>query len=327
MFTKSFVANSLLVALLSAFVAMAGIAQWSGSRVIYDLNKPVKIIESLSNGVVGRSYDHGVVATGGMSEDYQIKFHQGMKPEWMAPGLRMEANGYLHGTPSKVGKYRLVVYATERQSGKMSPVVGLEYTIFPRVAHPLKGEAQIKEVLAFCETGDILLSAGGPLGDFFKKLGSQSFTHGGIFDKKRFDAGEEYCILSASNLVQGVESKANLHPAGIQFGKVGYESISRWGSENKVGIFRVKGFTREMGKAAVKYAEQFVGRPFTFGGGIDDLSTFYCTKVVYHAWKSQGVIFPTDKHREFVVAGKWERYCSPDHIWLDPKVEVVSGNR
>lgn len=151
--------------------------------------------------------------------------------------------------------------------------------------------------LSNCDNGDILLCRG-PIFSF--KLGKKilslypdiwakgRYTHAGLFDKRRFDAGDEYCIISASQYVQGF--KKNLR---FPFGVVGYESITRWANEDEVVILRVTKYSSQSGYNTVNILQPFIGNRFLFSS-LNNTHSFYCSKLISYAWELESIEFKTN---------------------------------
>jgi hypothetical protein len=100
------------------------------------------------------------------------------------------------------------------------------------------------------------------------------WKHAGIMDCDS-PKGDSQDILSASK-----ETSSGF--------AVGWETRTKWSNETRVKALRVTGRTDANGKAAVIYARQFIGRPVTILTSRQANSHWYCSKLVYRAWLSQG---------------------------------------
>lgn len=175
----------------------------------------------------------------------------------------------------------------------------------------------LKRILSECEDGDILLCRG-PWFSF--RIGSfrwtyypdiwakGMYTHAGLFDKKRYLSGNEYCILSASDHVYGFKRTIRFF-----WGMVGYESITAWAKEDYITIFRVKNHTREAGSKCIDFLQPFMGSPF-FISGIGRTNTHYCSKLIVIAWNSQGVDFDVRNFKLMSFFKLPVKYCTPNFI-------------
>lgn len=141
--------------------------------------------------------------------------------------------------------------------------------------------------------------------DFIAKLIPGRWKHSGMMDKDRKNTGSDYFILSASNKTD---------ESGSAMGYVGYESIDKWAGEDEVAVYRVQGRTEATGRAAVAYGKQFRGREFNFKISLDDDNGWYCSKVPYRSWLSQGVQFNTG-YLSFPQSVIFQnKYCTPQDI-------------
>ncbi len=159
--------------------------------------------------------------------------------------------------------------------------------------------------------GDIFLS--------YKISGSSSFLpvgllipghwkHSGIYAKtKPFSSNKSYSILSASNKTS--------HGFAV-----GYESRIKWSEEDAVAALRVRGRTNAKALAAVDYGSQFVGREFSFSASRTSNDTWYCSKVVYRSWLSQGINLEPK-------IGFFDFHVTPQNIWDDSDTYWIAGDK
>lgn len=171
------------------------------------------------------------------------------------------------------------------------------------------------------QTGDIFLShsydsslAGSSVA-MLNTLTRGYYKHSGIYDE---DKGGENCILSSSNdndyYVKGVST-------GI--GAVGYESIKKWTSSDKaVGVVRVKNATEDQCRAALDEGKKWLGQPYGFSLNRDSNDSFYCSKVVYRCWLSQGFDL------EYNTAWFWRGlFVTPQDLYDDSDTYFVFGDK
>lgn len=191
-------------------------------------------------------------------------------------------------------------------------------------------------------TGDIVLRHGK------KWTIPGEYKHGGLLNKKRAVEKKDYCIFSASG-----DADAS---RGLGGSCVGYERASKWieKSPNKIGVFRVKGTSVVQGEkalahiepqrgkkyAVVKVQSGFYWRKIRVRKGwvkftikvpawrfwivpVNRTSTdkYYCTKVVWQAWKSQGK--DVEWRNWSGIKGPW---VTPADIGKDGDTERIAGN-
>lgn len=172
------------------------------------------------------------------------------------------------------------------------------------------GEQGLKITLLNAKNGDILLARGPLVSGIYPPwaLGSGDYTHAGLFDKARFDAGDTNCVLTAN---------AN---------GVGYESIAHWANdEDKVDVYRVTGASDAQAQGAINFARSIIGKPYNITSTLNDNGSYYCSKVVNRAWVSQGFVFHgtdivginlTDKSATL-------HYCTPNDLSISASVMPV----
>ncbi len=155
-------------------------------------------------------------------------------------------------------------------------------------------------------------------GDIFVCYGYESFIdelgtiftpgrwkHSGMMDKHTpWQGDRNICILSASrNTTHGFA--------------VGYETREKWTHNSTVAAVRVKGWTAEAARKAVEYCQPFIGADYSVFTGKENENLWYCSKIVYKAWQSQGVdLEPT----------KWDAWVTPTDLYNDGDTYLIAGN-
>lgn len=180
-----------------------------------------------------------------------------------------------------------------------------------------------KEQIKNSLTGDIFLShsydssqAGSSVA-LLNTLTRGYFKHAGIMDKRR-SSDSDYCILSASNnndhFKKGVSS-------GL--GAVGYESMTTWSDSGiAVGAVRVKNTTAAQCNAALDAGKNWLGKPYGLSLDRDSNSSFYCSKVVYRCWLSQG------RDLEYNTWYFWRGlFVTPQDLYDDSDTTYVFGDK
>jgi uncharacterized protein YycO len=136
-------------------------------------------------------------------------------------------------------------------------------------------------------TGDILLGGGNGSLDIAAAFIPGTYKHAGIVDKTgRWRDNKELCVLSASN---------ECDTSGFMDANVGFEKIDHWVKRSKMALYRVKQRDVDGANAAraLKYGYQFVGRDFDFFTKRMSNKKWYCSKLVWRCWYSQGVDLDT----------------------------------
>jgi hypothetical protein len=145
---------------------------------------------------------------------------------------------------------------------------------------------ELKAIFDPLQTGDVIVVRG------FSGLTDTAipgyWTHSAIFDREKY-LTQPYFLLSAS---------ADTDQGSM---KVGYERIEKYKLENEIAVVRLKDATYEKARAAIDYGDQFLGRKFNFFATRKGDDQWYCSKVVYRAWLSQGInleakALPGDTH-------------------------------
>jgi len=142
-------------------------------------------------------------------------------------------------------------------------------------------------------------SSSGGSGNIFNWLIPGKWGHAAFMDtRKRLERGNHY-LLSASNETDQDNNGAS--------GRVGYDKIvGYWTDASEVAVSRVNGASPEQRRAAVEYSKQFIGSAWvpTLSRYSDD--QFYCSKVVYRGWLSQG--YELEPHKDSSTGLPWVSY-------------------
>jgi hypothetical protein len=102
----------------------------------------------------------------------------------------------------------------------------------------------------------------------------------------RWRNNKELCVLSAS---------AECDTSGFCDPNVGFEKIDHWVKRSKMALYRGKQRDVDGANAerALKYGYQFIGRDFDFFTKRMNDKKWYCSKLVWRCWYSQGVDLDT----------------------------------
>jgi hypothetical protein len=121
--------------------------------------------------------------------------------------------------------------------------------------------------------------------------------HAAFLDTDKRDFGYENFLLSASNETD--------EPKGfLTLGRVGYDkTIGYWTGAKEVSVHRVKNASSAQRKAAIKYSAKFIDKPFGFVTTRKADDEFYCSKLVYRGWKSQG--YELEPHKDSFTGLPW----------------------
>lgn len=164
-------------------------------------------------------------------------------------------------------------------------------------------------------TGDILLCIGGGASSSSSLLGvviPGHWKHAGLVDH---NAPVGYAVLSASNAT-------NTHLANKAInGRVGYETAEKWAGADSVIAMRVNNTSASQALAAVQYARQYIGKPFNFLVTRNTSENWYCSKLVWRAWQSQG------KDLEYNTWYYWRgQWVTPQDIYDDDDTSYLAGD-
>ncbi len=187
---------------------------------------------------------------------------------------------------------KLVNYLKEQNLYERYQAISRKYDLDKQeqilTAKPVTGNLGMQSVTeSFFDnylTGDFFLCYGdkstdSSLGKSFGMLIPGIWKHAGIMDTQAPDRNAP--VLSASNATT----------SGFC---VGDETENKWANEASVSAYRVNGRTDSKARNGVDYAKQFVGQPYNILASRSSDTGWYCSKVVYRAWLSQGInIEPT----------------------------------
>jgi hypothetical protein len=141
--------------------------------------------------------------------------------------------------------------------------------------------------------GDIFLKYN-PNEDWFSPVVdvvvSGHWGHAAFLDVEKRKEGTGHFLLSASNATDEAEEKKIIFKKTD--GKVGYDkTVSYWTGSKEVAITRVNLNSNETYKRrrAIEHARTFIGRDFSLFTSREANDKFYCSKVVYRGWLSQGI--------------------------------------
>ncbi|PID94726.1 MAG: hypothetical protein CSA89_00760 [Bacteroidales bacterium] len=137
--------------------------------------------------------------------------------------------------------------------------------------------------------------------------------HGAFLDVKKRQKADNYFLLSASNEVEQGGTK------------VGYDKVDGyWSIATEVAVCRVKNQSQYRRRASIEYSKQFIGRDFTFFCKRMTNSHFYCSKVVYRGWLSQGVeLEPHDNWFTIYKFWRWNYKKKWGIKWWYPEFKAV----
>lgn len=166
-------------------------------------------------------------------------------------------------------------------------------------------------------TGDIVLCYGGATSSSGVVLGlviPGTWKHSGLIDH---GAPEGYAVFSASN-----ETNTYLADSDGVVGRVGWETATKWSLKDGVCAVGVPSATDKQAKAAVTYASQFSGKPYNLAVSRGSNASWYCSKVVYRAYESQG--FDLEYHTWYYLRGPW---VTPQDLFDDSDTSYIDGDK
>jgi hypothetical protein len=138
------------------------------------------------------------------------------------------------------------------------------------------------------------------------------WDHAGFMDTKKRNSGSSNFILSASPY-NDQDNSGTVFSA-----RVGYDKIDGyWTASQEVSVTRVNGANSNQRRAAVEFCQKFIGLPFD--PITDRLSNdkFYCSKVVYRGWLSQG--YEIEPHKDSFTGIPWV-YVPSGIAWKTMKI-------
>ncbi len=116
--------------------------------------------------------------------------------------------------------------------------------------------------------------------------------HAAFYDANKRAYSDNYFLLSASNQVED---------GGI---KVGHDKIiGYWADATETAVYRVSNASAAARQGAINYSLQFKGKPFSFFTSRTSNSEFYCSKLVYRGWLSQG--YELEPHYSSITKLPW----------------------
>jgi hypothetical protein len=134
--------------------------------------------------------------------------------------------------------------------------------------------------------GDIFLYRGD--NKIFNFLIPGYWGHSGFLDEVKRRSDDNYFIYSASNQTD-THDRAPYFDGKLIVGRVGYDKIKGyWDKAVEVNVTRVKNATPAQRRYSIEYAKKFYGAPYNVATSREDDGKFYCSKIVYRGWLSQG---------------------------------------
>jgi hypothetical protein len=129
--------------------------------------------------------------------------------------------------------------------------------------------------------------------------------------------GDNHYLLSASDKTD----KYIAQPGGVN-GRSGYDMVKGyWSETTEVAVCRVNGASTSKQRAALDYiVNSYMGKQFSFTTSREANDKFYCSKVVYRGWLSQG--YELEPHYSSVTGLPWPTILVFDH-WEYKKVWFV----
>lgn len=137
--------------------------------------------------------------------------------------------------------------------------------------------------------------------------------HAAFVDVEKRGNDKSYFLLSAN--VETEQGKS----------RVGYDKIKDyWSIATEVAICRVKNQSQYERKKSIEYAREFIGKPYNIACKRMSNSHFYCSKVVYRGWLSQGV--ELEPHNNWIKIFKFWRWNYKKRIgikWWYPEFKTI----
>ncbi|MCK4260129.1 MAG: hypothetical protein KAX49_14210 [Halanaerobiales bacterium] len=99
---------------------------------------------------------------------------------------------------------------------------------------------------------------------------------------------------------------------------VGYETKLKWSEKTAVSVWRPYGRTYTKARAALNYSKQFVGKPYSVFTSRSSNDDWYCSKVVYRGWLSQGINLEDE--------GWLDTWVTPSNLAEDGMTYWVGGD-
>jgi hypothetical protein len=140
--------------------------------------------------------------------------------------------------------------------------------------------------------------------------------HAAFLDIQKRGKNDNHFLLSSSN-----ETDTYKGDWWNALGRVGHDKVEGyWTNATEVAVTRPVNSTSAQGLAAITYAKQFSGKPWGIIASRTDNTIFYCSKLVYRGWLSQG--YELEPHRYDSNGLSWVSYPVFDH-WAYTKVWFV----
>lgn len=165
-------------------------------------------------------------------------------------------------------------------------------------------------------SGDIVLCYGGAGSSSGKLLGlviPGHWKHAGIIDK----GSSKGLVLSASN-----ETDTYLADSSGVVGRVGWETAEKWAGKDGVVVLGVNGATAAKKQAAINYGAQYSGKPYNLAVGRYSDDGWYCSKVVFRSFMSQG--FDLEYNTWNYIRGPW---VTPQDLYDDNDTYYIAGDK
>lgn len=117
------------------------------------------------------------------------------------------------------------------------------------------------------------------------------WKHSAMMDTmSREKYGRNGCLLSASDRTDAYEGdERTIYDGPIVIGRVGYDKFDGyWDEAEEIGVYRVSNASQEQRDQAVLYARSYKRIPYSFTTLRCTGLRFYCSKLVWRGWYSQG---------------------------------------
>lgn len=100
--------------------------------------------------------------------------------------------------------------------------------------------------------------------------------------------------------------------------KVGFETIPYLTGKKYLSVWRPKAYTAARATGAVTFAHTQLGKPFDFFKGRSDFSAYYCSKLVWKSWLTQGI--------NLEVIRWFDPWVTPNDLAYDGKTTFIRGD-
>jgi hypothetical protein len=126
--------------------------------------------------------------------------------------------------------------------------------------------------------------------------------HAAFLDTEKRGKEDNYFLLSSSN-----ETDTYKGDWWNALGRVGHDKVEGyWTNATEVAVTRPRNSTASQGRAAIAYARQFSGKPWNIITSRSANDKFYCSKLVYRGWLSQG--YELEPHKYDLTGLPWIGY-------------------